>query len=160
VAAMRLSRGTKNVVLITACWVLLAQDGNAQDCKGLVKSARAGIGQHVEAMRRYEHEASDRLKGLDSRPFEFLLAEARKTAAVIADPAALELEKSLERCRNGTAPVRKICAGAAQALVDVLEKHVADPKPDYDRPGFAGAVAACERLMDLKPLASAIRGTE
>ena len=157
---MRLLSGAKYFVIIATCCVLFAQDGNAQDCKGFLKFARAGIGQHVAAMRRYEHEASDRLKGLDSRPFEFLLAEARKTTAIIANPGALELEKALERCRNWTAPVHKICSEAAQALVEVLEKHVASPKPDYDRPAFAKAVAECERLMDLKPLASAIRGTE
>ena len=72
-----------------------------------------------------EHEASDRLKGLDSRPFDFLLGEARKTAAIIADPAALKDEEDRERCRNATRPIRKICAGAAQALVEILDKHVA-----------------------------------
>jgi hypothetical protein len=156
---MRLSAGTRYAVFAAICHVFLIQDGNAQSCKGLLQS-RAGIGQHVAAMRRYEHEASDRLKGLDSRPFDFLLAEARKTTAIIANPAALELEKTLERCRNWTAPVQKICAEAAQALVEVLEKHVASPKPDYDRPAFAKAVAECERLLDLKPLPSAIRGTD
>ena len=136
------------------------EDINAQSCRGFLEAARGAIGRHVEAMRRYEHEASDRLKGLDSRPFDFLLGEARKTSEVIANPAALKLEENLKSCRNWTAPVRQICAGAAQALVEVLEKYVADPKADYDRPGFAKAVAECERLMDLKPLKSAIRGTD
>ena len=73
---------------------------------------------------------------------------------------ALKDEEELERCRNATTPIRKICAGAAQALVDILDKHVASEKPDYDKPQYAAAMVACEKLMDLKPLKSAIRGTD
>ena len=34
------------------------------------------------------------------------------------------------------------------------------PKPDYDKPQYAAAMARCEKLMDLKPLKSVIRGTD
>jgi hypothetical protein len=111
-------------------------------------------------LQQLEHEASDRLKGLDSRPFEFLRDEARNVTALIADPAALEREEGLARCRNATRPIRKLCAAAAQLLVDILDKHVAGPKPDYDKPQYAAAIAECEKLMDLKPLKSAIRGMD
>ena len=111
-------------------------------------------------MQRIEHEASDRLKGLDTRPFDVLAAEARKTAAIIAEPVALKREEDLERCRNATKPIRKLCAVAAQMLVEVLEKHIASAKPDYDKAAYVHAVAECEKLMDLKPLKSGIRGTE
>ena len=43
-------------------------------------------------------------------------------------------------------------------LLEVLEKHVGDSKPDYDKPRYAAAMAECEKLMDLKPLSSAFRG--
>ncbi len=73
---------------------------------------------------------------------------------------ALKDEEELARCRNRTTPIRKICAGAAQLLVDILDKHVVGAKPDYDKPQYAQAMAACEKQMDLKPLKSAIRGTD
>jgi hypothetical protein len=135
-------------------------DASAQSCRWFGREAQAAIGKPVALLQRLEHEASDRLKGLDSRPFEFLRDEARKTTAIVADPAALKLEEGLARCRNATQPIRKLCAGAAQLLVDILDKHVAGPKPDYDKPQYAAAIAECEKLMDLKPLKSAIRGTD
>jgi hypothetical protein len=100
------------------------------------------------------------LKGLDSRPFETLRDEARKTAAIIGSAKALADEEDLKRCRNDTRPIRKICADAAQKLVEALAKHVAAPKPDYDKAAYADAMAECEKLMELKPLTSAIRGNE
>jgi len=77
-----------------------------------------------------------------------------------SDPVALADEEDLKRCRNATTPIRAICAGSAQLLVDVLEKHVTSPKPDYDKPQYAEAIIECEKLMGLKPLKSVIRGTE
>jgi len=135
-------------------------DANAASCRDFIAEARRAIGAQVLALQRIEHEASDRLKGLDSRPFDVLFGETRKAVAVVADPVGLKEDEGLERCRNWTVPVRKICADAARAVADVLEKLVADPKPDFDRPRFAATVAECEKLMDLKPLRSVIRGTD
>jgi hypothetical protein len=146
--------------LAAACGALLVQDASAQSCKGFLQTARASIGNDVAALRHLEHEASDRLKGLDSRPFAALRDDAKKTAAIIGNPGVLKLEESLRGCRNWTRPVHKICFEAGQALVDVLEKYVASPRQDYDKAAFATAVAECERLMDLKPLKSALRGTD
>ena len=142
------------------CLVFLSSHANAADCRWFARNAQTAIKTHVAALQRLEHEASDRTKGLDTRPFDVLRDEAKKTTAVIADPVALKDEEGLERCRNQTVPIRKICAGSAQALVDILDKHVASPKPDYDKPQYAEAMAACEKLMDLKPLKSVIRGTD
>jgi hypothetical protein len=133
---------------------------NAASCRWFGREAQSAIKTHVAALQRYEHEASDRLKGLDSRPFEFLRDEVKKTAAIVGDPKALADEDDLKRCRNATRPIRKICADAAQILVEVLEKHVTAPKPEYDKAKYAGAMAECEKLMDLKPLKSVIRGTD
>ena len=47
---------------------------------------------------------------------------------------------------------------AAQVLLDILEKHVADAKAEHDKPRYAAAIGECEKLMDLKPLKSAVRG--
>jgi len=150
----------KYCVITICCYCFLIQSANAASCRWFARDAQAAIGTHVAALQRIEHEASDRLKGLDSRPFDFLLGEARKTTAVIADPAALKDEEELARCRNATRPIRKICAGAAQALVDILDKHVASAKPEYDKPPYAAAMAACEQALGRRQLKSAIRGTD
>jgi hypothetical protein len=151
---------TKYLLLSALCLVYLTQNAKAADCRWFARDAQRAIKHHVAALQRYEHEASDRLKGLDSRPFDFLRDEAKKTTAIIAEPKALADEEDLKRCRNATQPIRKICADAAQLLVEILEKHVTDSKPDYDKPRYATAMAHCEKLMDLKPPKSAIRGTE
>src|SRR5436853_2644683 len=109
---------------------LLTSNASAASCQRFTKETQSAIRSHVAALQRYEHEASDRLKGLDSRPFDFLRDEAKKTAAIIGEPKALADEEDLKRCLNATRPIRKLCAEAAQMLVDVLEKHVADPKAD------------------------------
>ena len=150
----------KYLALSVICLVFLISDASAASCRGFAKEAQSAIKQHVVAIQRFEHEASDRSKGLDSRPFDFLRDEAKKTAAVIGQPKALTDEEELKRCRNATQPIRKICADAAQLLVEVLDKHVADAKPDYDKPRYAAAMAECEKLMGLKPLKSVIRGTD
>jgi hypothetical protein len=147
------------LISVIGCTASFAFEANAASCRWFAREAQAAIGAHVASMQRIEHEASDRLKGLDSRPFEFLAGEARKLSTIIADPAALKDEEG-PRCRNKTVPIRKICADASRLLVEILDKYVAGPRPDYDKPQYAAAVAACEKQMALKPLASAIRGTE
>ncbi|MEA2880257.1 MAG: hypothetical protein QOF14_5453 [Hyphomicrobiales bacterium] len=142
-----------------ACLFFLIQDASAADCRWFGRDAQRAIKHHVAALQRYEHEASDRLKGLDSRPFEFIRDEAKKTATMIGEPKALADEEDLKRCRNATHPIRKICADASGLLVEILEKHGADSKPDYDKLRYATAMAECEKLMDLKPLKSVLRGT-
>ena len=151
---------TNYLFLPVICFAFLTHHANAASCRWFGKEAQSAIKSHVAALQRYEHEASDRLKGLDSRPFEFLRDAVKKTAAIVGDPRALADEDDLKRCRNATRPIRKICADAAQLLVEVLEKHVTMPKPEYDKAKYAGAMAECEKLMDLKPLKSVIRGTD
>ena len=150
----------KYPVLAAACCLFLSQDANAASCRHFARDARAAIGVQVASLQRLEHEASDRLKGLDSRPFDFLAGEARKLAASIADPALLKDEEGLQRCRNRTWPVRKICADAAQMLVEVLDKHVASRTPDYDKAQYAAAMQACEQQMARPPLKSSLRGND
>ena len=147
-------------LFVVVCCCFFVNDANTASCRNFGNEAKAAIGGHVAALRAHEREASDRLKGLDSRPFEFLLGEARKTATIIADPAALKLEEGLEQCRNEIRPVRRICAEAAHALVEVLEKYATTPTPDVDKPRFADTMEECEKLMGLKPLKSIIRGTD
>lgn len=156
---MRRTAAAKIAVLAAACDVFMMSDASAFSCKGFLEAARASIGEQVATLRRVEHEASDRLKGLDTRPFEVLRDDAMKISAVIGPPDILKLEETLKRCRNWTAPVHKICADAGQMLAEILGKHAAAPKPDYDKAAYAAAIGECEKLMGVKPLASAIRGT-
>jgi hypothetical protein len=157
---MRASSQLEHLSFSIVCLAFLTYDANAQSCRSFAKDAQSAIKSHVAALQRYEHEASDRLKGLDSRPFEFLRDEAKKTAAIIGEPKALAAEEELKRCRNATRPIRKICADAAAMFVDILERHIANPKPDYDKPRYLDAMSECEKLMDLKPPKTLIRGTE
>lgn len=138
---------------------LLPQDTNAANCPGK-GAGRAPIASQVTALRRLEQEASDRVKGLDTRPFDVLRDEVKQVAAVIADPAALAREDELKSCRNPPPPVRRLCADAAQGLTDILDKHVASAKPDYDRPRYAATIADCEKAMGLKPLQTLLRGND
>ena len=117
---MRATARTKYLFLPAAYLAFLTHHTNAASCRWFGKEAQSAIKSRVAALQRYEHEASDRLKGLDSRPFEFLRDEVRKTAAVVGDPNALADEDDLKRCRNATRPIRKICADAAQMLVEML----------------------------------------
>jgi len=139
--------------------ILLVSDASAVSCRNFVREAQA-FAKEVSQLRQFEREAADRLKGLDSRPFRFMRDEAVKVTAVIADADKLKDEESLARCANATKPIRKICAGSAQLLVAILDKHVASAAPDYDKPQYASAMAECETLLGLKPLTTRIRGNE
>lgn len=154
-----MARREKYLALSVLCWGFLNQSASAADCRFFGRNAQSAIKTHVAALQRIEFEASDRLKGLDSRPFPFLRDEARKATGIIADPLALKDEEDLKRCRNRTWPVRRMCADAAQALTDILDKHIASGKADYDKPAYAALMEACEKHMDLKPLKSLVRGS-
>ena len=135
-------------------------DASAFGCKAPVAPRRTAIAADVATLRKLEHEASDRLKGLDTRPFAALRDEARKVAASIGPEVILKLEEELKRCRNRTYAIHTVCAVAANALADILDKYVATAKPDYDKAAYASTIKQCEGLMDLKPMASAIRGND
>jgi hypothetical protein len=148
----------KYLALPALCWVFFNQSASAADCRWFGRDAQKAIKTHVAALQRLEFEASDRLKGLDTRPFPMLRDDAKRTAAIVIDPAAIKDEEGLKRCRNATWPIRKICADAAEAFVVILDKHVVTEKAEYDKAAYASAMAACEKHMDLKPLKSLIRG--
>jgi len=154
---MMMSAG-KYLALSVLCWGYFSQPASAADCRWFGRNAQTAIKAHVATLQRIEFEASDRLKGLDTRPFAMLRDDAKKTAAIIVDPVAIEDEKGLARCRNRTWPVRKICADAADAFVGILDRHVATEKADYDKASYATAMEACEKHMGFKPLKSLIRG--
>jgi hypothetical protein len=114
----------------------------------------------VEALRRIEREAADRLVGLDTRPYDWLLAQARDGAAAIADTALLAAEGDLKRCRNFIRPIRGHCAAAASGLVRVMEELVAGDATKDAKQAYAQAMPNCEQGMKLMPLSTTLRTTD
>jgi hypothetical protein len=146
------------VVLILIAWLPI--DAHAASCRGYSQHIRASIKKHVDALRALEHEAADRLKGLDTRTFEYLLVQARGTAAAIGDEDALAKEDGLGRCRDGGPPVRRTCAEAARALVSVIEEQAAGAASKAAKQSYAEAMPRCERLMNVTPLATVFRASD
>jgi hypothetical protein len=142
------------LLAVVAC---LPLDAEAASCRGYGREIQSAIRTHVEALRSVEREAADRLAGLDTRPFDYLVGRARAAAAVIGDERGLADEKSLDRCRNYVPPVRNVCAGAARALVSVIEEQAAGAAGKSSKLTYAQAMPQCERWMDLKPLNSVLR---
>jgi hypothetical protein len=147
--------------------VLLPFDAEAASCRGYPQGARAAIKKQVQALRALEHEATDRLKGLDTRPFDYLLDRARATAAVIADKDALAAEEGLSRCSQSIPPVRRVCAEAAHALVSLIEQQTdgsataqakdADARQAEAKQAYSRAMPQCERWMEFAPLVTVFR---
>jgi hypothetical protein len=143
------------------------------ECRGYPSRAVVGeIKLRVETLRRTEREAADRLIGLDTRPYEWLLDQARKAQSEIAVPALLEAEEQLKRCRNYIRPVRAGCGAAASALVRVIEEIMVD-EADKDetkgdkkatgseaRKAFGEIMPHCEREVSLTPLDTTLRHFE
>jgi hypothetical protein len=148
-----------NLVVLALIACLPAGVG-AASCRGYPQDVRAAIKKHVEALRALEHEAADRLKGLDTRTFEYLLVQARGTAAAIADKDALAKEEGLDRCRGDGPPVRRACADAARALVNVIEEQAAGAASKASKQSYAEAMPRCERLMNVAPLTTMFRASE
>jgi hypothetical protein len=57
--------------------VLFVPGVEAASCRGYPQGVRAVLKKQVEALRALERETTDRLKGLDTRPFDYLLSRAR-----------------------------------------------------------------------------------
>jgi hypothetical protein len=145
---------------LTALAILFPVDVEAASCRGYPQSIRAAIRKHVEVLRALEWETTDRLKGLDTRPFDYLLGRARATAAVVADKDALAEEAGLSRCRETIPPVRRVCAEAAQALVGLIEEHGTGAASTESKQVYARTMPQCERWMDFAPLVTVFRTTE
>jgi hypothetical protein len=144
-------------VLVSLAWWPLEVE--AASCRSYPQEIRAAIKRHVEALRALEHEAADRLKGLDTRTFEFLLVQARAATEAIANKDALAEEEGLDRCRDGVPPVRRTCAQAARALVSVIEEQAAGAASKASKLSYAEAMPRCERWMNVVPLSTVFRAS-
>lgn len=132
----------------------------AASCRGYPQEIRAAIKKHVETLRATEREAADRLKGLDTRPFDYLAQQARAATDVIADRNGLKDEEQLGQCPGAIAPVRRICAQAAQALLDLLEQQGKGDGSKGSKQTYAQAMPQCERGMELAPLSTVFRSAD
>jgi hypothetical protein len=150
--------------------VLLPFDVAAASCRGYQHAVRAAIKKQVQVLRALEHEATDRLKGLDTRPFDYLLGQARAAAGVIGDKDALAAEEGLSRCPRPLPPVRRVCTEAAHALVSLIEQQAdsfatpqagqPEAKQGDAKQAYARAMPQCERWMDLTPLVTVFRTSD
>jgi hypothetical protein len=168
----RIAAAFAGVTLASA--VLLPFDVAAASCRGHQHAVPAAIKKQVQVLRALEHEATDRLKGLDTRPFDYLLGQARAAAGVIGDKDALAAEEGLSRCPQSIPPVRRVCTEAAHALVGLIE-HAGDSPTTQAKPAeakqaeakqteakqaYARAMPQCERWMDFAPLATVFRTSD
>jgi hypothetical protein len=118
------------------------------------------IKSRVEALRRIEREADDRSIGLDTRPYEWLLGQARTGPTAIADPAALAAEAALSRCRNHIRPLRRVCAGAAAMLVRLIEELAVGGVTLESKQAYMEVMPQCETWLGLMPLNTTLRMTD
>jgi hypothetical protein len=137
----------------------MAQDYSDASCRRYPpRAVLAEIKGRVETLRRTEREAADRLIGLDTRPYDWLLGQARSAEAVIAVPALLAAEgEALQKCRVFIPPLRRDCAIAAGALVRVIEDLVAGEPTNEARMALAQTMPHCERAAGLTPIDTALR---
>jgi hypothetical protein len=132
-------------------------NGEAASCRRYGEEIQAAIKRHVEALRMIEREAVDRIAGLDTRPYDFLVVEALKAVQAIADQRGLADEDALSRCRNYIPPVRRTCAAAARALASLIEEQGAGAATKPTKETYSHAMPQCERWMGLQPLKTAFR---
>jgi hypothetical protein len=155
--------------------VLLPFDVEAASCRGYPQGVRAAIKKQVEVLRALEREAADRLKGLDTRPFDYLLDQVRAAAGAIDDKDAQAAEDGLSRCPQSIPPVRRVCTEAAHALVSLIEQQAAgsattqakqaeakqaEAKQAEAKQAYARAMPQCERWMDFAPLVTVFRTSD
>lgn len=145
------------LLAVLAVFASLAVDVEAASCRGYPREVRSAIKKHVEALRALERETADRLKGLDTRTFDYLLGQARAVAGVIADKDALAAEEGLSRCRDSILPVRRVCAEAAQALAGLIEEQATGAANKTSKQHYAEAMPRCERWMEFAPLMTVFR---
>jgi hypothetical protein len=143
------------------CIVILAIFGSvaaeAAPCRNYPAAAARAIKPRVEAVRLIEREAADRLIGLDTRPFPYLIGQARAAAGAIGEGRALQDEDGLERCPEAVPRVRRVCATAALALAGALEEQAAGVATKISKQIYGQAMAICEGFMGLAPLHTAWR---
>jgi hypothetical protein len=153
---MRMVRALAALAMLLAATDLSA----AASCVGYPALAARAIRSRVEALRLTEREASDRLIGLDTRPFPYLAGQARAAAAAIAEAKALQEEDELLRCPEPVPHVRRVCAMAALALAGAIEEQAGGGAISSSKRSYAEAMGICEGLVGLKSLPTGFRTSD
>jgi hypothetical protein len=146
--------------LIVVLAILASVTAQAAPCRNYPAAAARAIKPRVETLRQVEREAADRLSGLDTRPFPFLIGRARAAADVIGEMRALRDEDGLDRCPDAVPHVRRVCASAALALAGALEEEAAGAATKISKQIYGQAMAICESFMGLAPLHTAWRTSD
>lgn len=120
----------------------------------------AGIKQRVESLRAIEREATDRLKGLDTRTFDYLAAQAHAAADAIGAVKLLRLEAALARCRVPPRPLRRVCGDAGNALARLMDQQAGRGTAAGVKQAYGAAMPKCEGFLALAPLATIFRSGE
>jgi hypothetical protein len=129
----------------------------APPCASYPATAARSLKPRIEALRLIEREAADRLNGLDTRPFSFLVTQAKAMAVQIGEARALGEEDELAQCPDPVPHVRRLCATAALALAGLLDEQAAGAAPKISRQIYGQAMTICESLVGLPPLRTAFR---
>lgn len=153
-------RGRRVLVLVSA---LLATGMSftvaqaAPPCRNYAATAARAIKAQVEALRLVEREAADRLAGLDTRTFEYLVGQAQRAADMVGEAKALADEDGLDRCPDPVPHVRRLCAIAGRALVATLQEQAQAAATAASKQTYREAMPICEGLIGLMPLRTAWR---
>jgi hypothetical protein len=146
--------------LIIALAVFASVGAQAAPCGNYPAVAARAIKPRVEALRLVEREAADRRVGLDTRPWPYLVGQARAVAAAVGETRALQDEDGLDRCPNPVPHVRRGCASAALALAGAIEEEAAGAASQMSKQIYGQAMAICEGFMGLTPLDTALRASD
>jgi hypothetical protein len=159
-AHLRKSEWLQVFLAALALLLSVAAASAAAPCRNYPQLAARAIKVRVEALRLIEREAADRLIGLDTRPFPYLVGQARAGADAIGEARALADEDGLDRCPEPVPHVRRVCATAARALAGALEEQGAGTASPISKQIYAQAMAICEGFMGLAPLPTAWRTSD
>jgi hypothetical protein len=154
---LRTQRSVRNCIAALAILCSSPAAAEAAPCRNYPPAAARAIKARVEALRLIEREAADRLSGLDTRPYAFLVAQAHAAADAIGETRALQDEDGLDRCPDAVPHVRRVCATAARALAGALEEQGAGAASQISKQIYAQAMAICESYIGLAPLRSPLR---
>jgi hypothetical protein len=157
--SLALDRSVRSLVVLLA---VLSACGRAEaaPCRDYPTAAARSIKPRVEALRLIEREAADRMTGLDTRPFPYLVGQARAAAAAIGEAKALQVEDDLGRCPDAVPHVRRVCAMAALALASAIAEQAAGAATKISKQAYADAMGICEGFMGLAPLRTAFRSSD
>jgi hypothetical protein len=147
-------------ICLAALAILVSVASEAAPCRNYPAAAARAVKPRVEAVRLIEREAADRLSGLDTRPFPFLIGQARAAAGAIGEARALQDEDGLDRCPDAVPHVRRVCVIAALALAGALEEQAAGAPAKISKQIYAQAMAICEGFMGLAPLRTTWRASD